>query len=102
MEVVIAWHEEYLEYCRDRRLSVEDDPAEQAALKLRLAGLMAEYNRLTRSGEHEEAARLVQWLVLPTHFLLVDPDSGRLFECIQPEEGGVLRVVSGYRPEGGD
>lgn len=97
MHIEFDWHPDYLDYRRERGL--EDDPMARAAMTMRLAGLMQEYNRLTQEGEHDEAARLVQWLVLPTHFIVADPSTGDRYECVQAEDGSRIRVVSAYSPE---
>ena len=98
MQIEFDWHDDYLAYRQDRGLG-EDDPASRAALMLRLVGLMGEYNRLTQQDEHDQAFQLVQWLVLPTHFILCDPDTEARYECIQSEDGARIRVVSAYARE---
>lgn len=98
MQIDFDWHEDYLAYREERGLD-DEDLASRAALTLRLAGLMGEYNRLTQQGEHDQAAELVQWLVLPTHFILHDPASDCRYECIQSDDFGRVRVVSAYDPE---
>lgn len=96
MQIQIDWHEDCLEYRREKGL--EDDLASRAALTLRLAMLFGDYNRLTQAGQHDEAACLVRWLVVPSHFVLRDPDTGQRYECVQGEDG-TIRVVAGYEPE---
>lgn len=97
MHIEFDWHPDYVDYRQERGLP--DDPISRAAMTMRLAGLMQEYNRLTEDGEHEEAMDLVQWLVLPTHFIVVDPSTGERYECVQSEDGESIRVISAYAPE---
>lgn len=97
VHIEFDWHPDYLDYRRERGL--DDDPMAHAAMTMRLAGLMQEYNRLTQGGEHEEAAAIVKWLVLPTHFIVADPSTGHRYECVQAEDGSRIRVVSAYAPE---
>lgn len=97
MQIEFDWHPEHQDYRQERGLP--DDPIARAAMTMRLAGLMQEYNRLTQAEEHEEARELVQWLVLPSHFIVTDPSSGERYECIQSDDGSRIRVVSAYQDE---
>lgn len=96
MQIEFDWHPDHLDYRRERNLP--DDPFARVAMTMRLTALMQEYNRLTEAGEHEQARDLVQWLVVPTHFVIVDPSSGERYECLQTEDYSRIRVLAAFPP----